>query len=448
MLHNEEKMQEVYKQLPKLTEADVRYLDTIIAEEEVCFPLHAVPDVIYHLIMDRHQVLHENLEFLTLGALSATATAIGSKICTNYQYVNKPIFWNAVVAHTGSGKTTPIKAMLEPVYEKQAASREIHENQMQEYEEEMANKKSQKGQKKTPPPVFKEYVVSDLTYEGLIKSHLTNREGVVIHIDEQIALVKSFGAYKGGKGGDQENFLSLHDGLGIQKSRASAEQVGISETCVNIVGGFQPDVIPDFFADSRSEDGFIYRYLYVFEKEYHPTPITTGSPKKDIQKAYNKYIHSLYEDKTSRTLEFSEEAQQLYAYWKHTCETTFRNENQKIAYQAKLNKYVHRLALIFKVYDKSDDSEVVDKHHIKDAIHAVEHYRREFNKMINYAYGERLNRLPQDYRDLLNLLDKKFTYNEAKMHAETLDLSETSLKSFLNREDLFIKHKRGQYEKK
>ena len=327
-------------------------------------------------------------------------------------------------------------------------SRLIHENQMQEYEEEMANKKSQKGQKKTPPPVFKEYVVSDLTYEGLIKTHLTNQEGVIIHVDEQIALVKSFGAYKGGKGGDQQNFLSMHDGIGIQKSRASSDQVGISETCVNIVGGFQPDVIPDFFADSRSEDGFIYRYIYVFEQEYYPTPITIGSPSKDIQKAYNKYIHSLYDDKTSKTLEFSEEAQQLYAYWQHTCETTFRNERRKIAYQAKLNKYVHRLALIFKVYDASDDSEVIEKHHIKDAIHAVEHYRREFNKMINYAYGERLNRLPQDYRDLLNLLDKKFTYNEAKMHAETLDLSETSLKSFLNRKDLFTKHKRGQYEKK
>ena len=448
MLHNKERMTEIYELLPKLTEADVRYLDTLIAEEEVRFPLHAVPDVIYHLITNRHQVLHENLEFLTLGAISATAAAIGTKIQTSYQYTNKPIFWNAVVAHTGSGKTTPIKAMLEPVYQMQAASRIKFNDQMQEHEELMAEKKSQKGQKNTPPPLFKEFVISDLTYEGLIKSHLTNPEGVIIHVDEQIALVKSFGAYKGGKGGDQENFLPLHDGLGIQKSRASQEQIGISETCINIVGGFQPDVIPDFFAESRSEDGFIYRYLYVFEKEYKPTPITTGSPDTDVQKAYNRYIHSLYDNKTKRTLEFNEEAQQLYAYWKHTCETVFKNETQSVAYQAKLNKYVHRFALMFKVYDERDDSDIINKDHILDAIHAVEHYRGEFNKMMEYAYGERINRLPADYLDLYNLLEDTFTYAVAKMHAETLKLSETSLKSFLNRTDLFSKKRRGEYIKK
>ena len=154
MLHNKERMTEIYELLPKLTEADVRYLDILIAEQEVRFPLHAVPDVIYHLITNRHQVLHENLEFLTLGAISATAAAIGTKIQTSYQYTNKPIFWNAVVAHTGSGKTTPIKAMLEPVYQMQAASRIKFNDQMHEHEELMAEKKSQKGQKNIPPPLF------------------------------------------------------------------------------------------------------------------------------------------------------------------------------------------------------------------------------------------------------------------------------------------------------
>ena len=448
MLHNKERMTEIYEQLPKLTEADVKHLDTLIAEEEVRFPLHAVPDVIYHLITNRHQVLHENIEFLTLGAISATAAAIGTKVQTNYQYFNKPIFWNAVVAHTGSGKTTPIKAMLEPVYQMQVESRSNYNDQMHEHAEMMAEKKSQKGQKSSPPPLFKEYVISDLTYEGLIKSHLTNSEGIIIHVDEQIALVKSFGAYKGGKGGDQQNFLQLHDGLGVQKSRASQEQMGISETCINIVGGFQPDVIPAFFAESRSEDGFIYRYLYVFEKEYYPTPVTTGSPDTNIQKAYNRYINSLYETKTKRILEFSEDAQQLFAYWKHTCETFFKNDTRSIAYQAKLNKYAHRFALLFKVFDESDDSDIIHKDHMLDAIHAVEHYRGEFNKMMDYAYSDRINRLPADYLDLYNLLEDEFTYAVAKLHADSLGLSETSLKTFLNRVDLFTKKRRGEYLKK
>ena len=103
---------------------------------------------------------------------------------------NKPIFWNAVVAHTGSGKTTPIKAMLEPVYQMQVESRSNYNDQMHEHAEMMAEKKSQKGQKSSPPPLFKEYVISDLTYEGLIKSHLTNSEGIIIHVDEQICSCK------------------------------------------------------------------------------------------------------------------------------------------------------------------------------------------------------------------------------------------------------------------
>jgi hypothetical protein len=156
----------------------------------------------------------------------------------------------------------------------------------------------------------------------------------------------------------------------------------------------------------------------------------------------------LYENKTIRILEFSEEAQQLFAYWIHTCQITFKNETQSIAYQAKLNKYVHRFALLFKVYDESDDSDIINRDHILEAIHAVEHYRREFNKMMNYTYGERINRLPADYLDLYNLLEDNFTYAVAKMYAETLELSETSLKSFLNKGDLFTKKKRGEYIKK
>ena len=448
MQHSEDSMKEILEKVTTLNERNIRDIDNLIEADEVRFPLHAMPNAIYSLIEERKRVLHENINFLTLGAISATATAIGTKVQTNFQYTNKPIFWNAVVAPTGSGKTMPIKAMLEPISQYHNASRITYQDHMAQYEIENENKKSRKSQIKSALPVFKEYIVTDITYEGLIKSHLTNPEGVIIHVDEQIALVNSFGAYKAGKGGDQQNFLTMHDGLAIQKTRATQEQIGIPESCVNIVGGFQPSVIPDFFADSRSDDGFIYRYLYVFEKEYNPSPILTGEVHPDVQIAYNEYIHSLYKDRRKRVLQFDLEAQHIYSYWKNACETYFKNDGRSIAYQAKLNKYVHRLALLFHVFNKEDDSDTINAEDVRLGIHAVEFFRREFAKMLDYTFGEKLNQLPADYRDLYNSLDEEFNWQTARELASQFNIRETSLKTFLGKRYLFEKRQRDSYKKK
>jgi hypothetical protein len=445
MLHNEEELKEIYELIPDVSKSDIERINNLIIGDRVEFPMHVFPSEIYDFITDRHQALYENKNFLIIGALSATASAIGAKVQTDFQHKNKPIFWNAVVAPTGEGKSSPVNAMIQPIHVKYNTEQEIFKTQYEQYEIEKKRAKKEKKPFEMKEPVFKEHATTDLTYEGLITSHQNNKDGLIIHVDELLAMVKAFGAYKNGKGGDQQNFLTMHDGGPIRKTRASQEKIGISESCVNIIGGFQPGVIQQFFADSRSEDGFIYRFLYVFQKEKTIRPIKVNERDKNLEVIYSNYINALYDNYKERVLTFSKEAQQIFAYWSHTCSKYYINDVSGSAYQSKLDKYAHRLALLFHVYNKKDESDLINKDDILLSIHALEFYRREFNKMIEYSFGERVDALSTDYSNLYHSLNDNFSWSEAKKCAEEFNIRETSLKKFLKKKQLFRKVNHGQY---
>jgi len=335
--------------------------------------------------------------------------------------------------------------MLEPQYNKHVKSTEDYFHEVEKVEEFNKGQKK-KDQKKLP--VFVPFVLSDITYEALINAHQNNPKGIIIYVDELLGLVKSFGAYKGGKGGDQQGFLSMHDGLGIQKFRVTSGPISISETCVNIIGGFQPSVIGEFFKEDRLEDGFVFRFLFVFNPEYNPSPINTSDLDTKIQDEYNDLIIQLINNNSKSTIYFSDEAKELFNFWKYYCENYYKDNELERSYQAKLNKLVHRFALIYYVLNKTPFDNTISKEIMYYAIHNIEYFRRHFSNMMSYIKKGYFEKLPKTKQDLFNALPTVFKRSDGLAIALKMGMPERTFGDFLNDKKLFIKVAHGKYKKR
>ena len=88
----------------------------------------------------------------------------------------------------------------------------------------------------------------DTTVERLADILNENRRGLLITKDELSGWLGSMNAYKqGGKGADRQFWLSAHTNQPIAVDRKSLEEpVIVAHPFVSIIGGIQPELLPDF----------------------------------------------------------------------------------------------------------------------------------------------------------------------------------------------------------
>ena len=85
--------------------------------------------------------------------------------------------------------------------------------------------------------------------------------GVLLERDEFGAWVNSFDAYRGGRGGDRQDWLSLWAGKGLKVDRKGADPLFIPHPAISVVGGIQPDML-GLLRNDAGQDGFIDRILF------------------------------------------------------------------------------------------------------------------------------------------------------------------------------------------
>src|SRR5262249_45778430 len=134
----------------------------------------------------------------------------------------------AVVGEPGSKKSpalalaaTPFSVKQQEFYEALLAAKIAYENQVANYERELAIWKKQFhggeatiAEKPTVPqaPQFTQLFTTDSTMEALAEVLERNNRGVVYMNDELSAWCRSFDQYKNGKGADRQHWLSFWSG--------------------------------------------------------------------------------------------------------------------------------------------------------------------------------------------------------------------------------------------
>src|SRR5205814_10380221 len=106
---------------------------------------------------------------------------------------------------------------------------------------------------------------TDATTEALAPM-LLNSKGLVLFEDELSGWVRSMDQYRGGgRGADRKHFLSMWSRTLIKVDRkGTPKPIIVPRPCLSVVGGIQPELLPDLADAAQRQDGFLDRLLWSF----------------------------------------------------------------------------------------------------------------------------------------------------------------------------------------
>ena len=259
------------------------------------------------------------LEFIALPVLA-------SRIDSRTQLLINPgtdfsvpaVRWCGLVGETGTMKSPVIKRLLKPMSKHQHEIAETYKVVRKEYDLAHSTWKANKGKDKeeepqAPPPML-DLFFSNFTIEAIVDAiqHYTEK-GYLIFNDELAQFIKSLDAYRGGKGSDRQQWLTIWDAGGIKNNRKSSGSVFIPQVSISIIGGIQPQTIRNMISGDESNlDGLWHRFSYVELPETTIEPFTelTGDLTDELDKVYRALS-----EQPQQTYFFSLEAKPLWSEW-------------------------------------------------------------------------------------------------------------------------------------
>ena len=239
----------------------------------VKFPIDALPKPVSTYIAEGAEAMGCDTSYIALPMLSALAAAIGNsrKIKLKESWSEPSILWTGIVGDSGTMKSPAIDLALRPLRKIQNEAFKVYAKEMTEYQEELleyelAVKKLKKGER--PPdkpiePIAKRYYCSDITIEALAGLLKNAPRGLLLARDELSGWLKSFNAYKKGKGGDDAQWLELHRAgtLLVDRKTGTPKTIHIPNASVGVCGGIQPGILQSALGREHFENGLAARLL-------------------------------------------------------------------------------------------------------------------------------------------------------------------------------------------
>ncbi|MBD8001061.1 DUF3987 domain-containing protein [Phocaeicola faecium] len=251
-----------------------------------------------------------NRDFITASMFTAVSTTVGKRICSDDgRYKNYFPFYICLVAPSGSNKTTPMREVLRPLTNRNAANYEVFREAMKKYDAEV-----KAGNENADKPVYRQLIISDSTPESRIKA-LSENPNVLLVSDEIATMLYNMNRYN--KSGEVPQLISIWSVDDIIINRKSETALLIKEPCLSIIGGTQPDVLADTFgSDYFMSSGFNQRWLFVYPDDIPPAMYSESKVSKEVSDVWSEYINGLLDfDFASNglgTLYITDKAKQLY----------------------------------------------------------------------------------------------------------------------------------------
>lgn len=300
----------------------------------------------------------------------------------------------ALVGRASISKSPTMNFALSPIFEVEKLWNSNFKKSMGDYE--ATQKESKKNSFAEPKPTRQRILLNDATIEAVIKLHSANEKGLLLFRDELIAWLRGFNGYKGGKGSDQQNYLSIWDNGVVLNDRAGREvEQFLPQSFVSVFGGIQPKVLAELAKDSRLDDGFILRFLFCFAEEKE-TPALWA----DICERTDAVLYTSYKEAVKYyalqpfniepvAMSFSKEAEKTWAefYDKNRFDVKQKNNDDYSSLVTKLEKYTTRLALLLQlihnVYNGDVYNTEITNECMLGALKLVDYYKETANKALN-----------------------------------------------------------------
>lgn len=430
------------------------------------FPVEVFPLPVQQVITATNENLNFPIDFIGASLLYAVSVAVGNTHSVEVKkgFRQSAVLYLAIVARAGTTKSHPLSFALQPIVERDKRTYRQYEQQRQEYEKAVSlSKKEREQQAFEEPikPIWQKFLLSDFTPEALAEVHKFNKRGIGVYVDELAGWFKNFNRYN--KGSEMEFWLSQWSGKPINIDRKTGEPVFIPLPFISVAGTIQKGILNELAKDSRTQNGFIDRILFVIpdniQKEYWSEtdlpPVVSENWERIISNLLNLSVSN--DDTLNPSpdiLKFTPEAKKVLFEWQKV-NTDQCNETESEALSgifSKMEMYVLRLALIIEMIRyacNESDKKAISIEAVQGAIKLVEYFKNSAVK-VNYVLSNAspLDKYPADKRNLYKALPDTFTTEIGLQTAEGLGVPERTFKYFLNEKDLFTRLSHGEYEKR
>jgi hypothetical protein len=404
--------------------SDSKFQDLVDLPDPEEFPIAAIPITLRQFVREAAASVGCPVDYLGLSTLAAVSAAIGDtrRIVIKKDWTEGAAVFAMIIGGPASKKSPAMNLALRPVRERQMAHKAEYERQKEEYEVKLANWKQEDNQDDEKPrkPVLGRTYADDTTVERLADILNENRRGLLIIKDELSGWLGAMNQYKqGGKGADRQFWLSVHTNQPVAVDRKSSEEpVIVARPFVSMIGGIQPEVLPDFGKDRG--DGLIDRFIPAYPKP-RVGRWTDDEISDPVREGYSRIIGSLYklrhanddEDPFPSRVPMTGEAKALFIaeYNRLHDELESPGFPQRLRPSwGKLEAYLARFALILAMarLAELDDqgqtgiAERVTREDMAGAAQLLAYFKNHVRRVYTGLYGDRLSdRLAADLRDFL-----------------------------------------------
>jgi hypothetical protein len=348
------------------------------------FPIDAIPEPAHSFIIEAAAALGVPVEMVAVPLLGYAGCAMGRawtiKIKAGFE--QRAIFYVALVAPPGSVKTPSLDAARSGLDELQKKAFKRFSEQLERW---TTNVEAAKDAKLPEPerPVLEHLLTTNATMEAVSVMAMSS-PGFVLHRDEILGWVKSCDAYRGGKGGDRQEWLSSWSGGQIKVDRKKSDPIYVENPHIGVVGSIQPDMLAELADEASRRDGFVERILWCM-----PDVQPSGWTEDEISSTTLAKVESLFaklryehgEDwgnlRTPITVSLSQEAKVEWRSWyDENIAGIAKTEGISAGIAAKLPLQLARLCLVLHALAHPDNPPlVVSGETMQNAIDLVEYFR-------------------------------------------------------------------------
>ena len=426
------------------------------------FPLEVFPSPFYEIIKECNTSLNFPVDYMALAVLSAVSTAIGKSAKLNVKkgWFEFAALYAAIIGNAGTNKSHPINIAFAPLEEidlKKIKKFEIEYNAYAEYQS--LSKKEKQQTERIEMPILSKSILHNFTPEILHQRLFDNTRGCAVVSEELATFLEGMNNYS--KGDQTSIYLSFWSNKGTSIDRVSKPiPLWIAQPFLNIFGSLQPRVLSKLFPTSKSDNGFLQRFLFAFVASAFKQPINDFEISDDAIINYTNWINDyITNNPIDATNELNQTQSKIY-YWSTEAKEFFykwqaENTNQvnenadtlKAEIISKFDIHFVRLALILQIMDDYFTNLI--------SLKAVQ----GASKLCKYFYNcsllvldilEKPNApdiLPQDKQNLFNDLSQEFTTAQAIELGKKYKIEARSVKTFIAKSDIFKKISHGNYSK-
>lgn len=207
------------------------------------FPTYALPSPVREFARVASESLAVPIEWVALPALVSAGSLWGGSVEIKPGHWEPTILWWLGVAPPSSAKTPTLHTALTPLlridsdlHSERARALEVFQADLDRYQ-----RKEKRGFSDRPSrPVIPQVRLDNATVEAVFSVSQANSKFPLLASDELTGFLASFNAYRSGRGGDVEFWLSAFNGQPFTVNRATRDPLHISRLGISICGFSTP----------------------------------------------------------------------------------------------------------------------------------------------------------------------------------------------------------------